>query len=113
MSEEAKKAKTLKCQYTKIKHTLEEMLSLNISLTLDNYKIYVHNRAIQNKGYSGVPLEKYFSSIEEAVSYFQLNHKVKKIEKIILPTTPVYDIAIKNYPNFLVKAGVILHNCKD
>lgn len=113
MSKEAKEARNLKCQYTKIKHTLEYMLSLNIPLTLDNYKIYVHNRAIQNKGYTGVPLEKYFHSIEEAVAYFKLNHKVKKVERIVLPNTSVYDISVKNYANFLVEAGVILHNCKD
>ena len=113
MPKEAKEAKILKSQYTKIKHTLEDMLSLNISLTLDNYKIYVHNRAIQNKGYTGVPLEKYFHSIEEAIAYFKLNHKVKKVERIVLPNTPVYDISVKNYANFLVEAGVILHNCKD
>ena len=46
-------------------------------------------------------------------SIFKLNHKVKRIEKVIMPLTSVYDISIKNYPNFLVDAGVILHNCKD
>lgn len=54
-----------------------------------------------------------FKEINEAVSYFELNHKVKKVERIVLPTTPVYDISVKNYANFLVEAGVILHNCED
>lgn len=39
--------------------------------------------------------------------------KVKKVEKIKLSKTPVYDISIKDFPNFLVEGGVILHNCPD
>ena len=51
--------------------------------------------------------------INEAVTYFKLNHKVFKIEKITLDPTPVYDITVKDWHNFLVSAGVVLHNCAD
>lgn len=54
-----------------------------------------------------------FTSIDEAVSYFKLNHKVVKIERITLDSTPVYDIKVKDWENFVVEAGVVLHNCPD
>ena len=40
-------------------------------------------------------------------------HKVVKIEKVTLSETPVYDISVKDYHNFVVDAGVVLHNCPD
>lgn len=46
-------------------------------------------------------------------SLMPLNHKVKSIERIILNETPVYNISVKEQPNFLTDAGVILHNCPD
>ncbi len=41
------------------------------------------------------------------------NHKIIKIERIIVEDTPVYDISVKDYHNFVVDAGVVLHNCED
>lgn len=41
------------------------------------------------------------------------NHKIKSIEYITLDNTPVYDISVKDWSNFAVDAGVVLHNCKD
>lgn len=38
---------------------------------------------------------------------------VTSIEHVTVLDTPVYDIKVKDYPNFLVDAGVILHNCPD
>lgn len=102
-----------KAELTKIKHTLEEMINLHIELTDENYVKYKYDKATKQKKNQGVALTKYFKDINEAVEYFKLNHKVKKVERIVLPNTPVYDISIKNYANFLVEAGVILHNCKD
>ena len=63
---------------------------------------------------NGYPkISKYFSSINEAISHFQLNHKIKFIRKVELDKQPVYDIKVKDFENFLVDAGVILHNCPD
>lgn len=45
--------------------------------------------------------------------YFSLNHKIIKVEKISLDYTPVYDIKVKEWENFVVDAGVVLHNCPD
>ena len=57
--------------------------------------------------------DKCFSSWDELITYFELNHKITNIEYITLPDTPVYDIKVRDYENFLVDAGVILHNCPD
>ena len=57
--------------------------------------------------------DKCFSSWDELVTYFELNHKIVNIEYLTLSNTPVYDIKVKDYENFLVDAGVILHNCPD
>ena len=50
---------------------------------------------------------------EEVYQYYEINHKIKKIEYIILEETPVYDLKIKEWENFVVEAGVVLHNCPD
>ena len=46
--------------------------------------------------------------------YDILNHKVTKIETIILDSTvPVYDLTIEDNPNFALSCGVFVHNSKD
>lgn len=60
----------------------------------------------------------YFDEYQKGYDGIKLNstgkyHKVVNIEYITIPDTPVYDIKVKDYPNFLVDAGVILHNCPD
>ena len=46
--------------------------------------------------------------------YNILNHKVTKIETIILDSTvPVYDLTIEDNPNFALSCGVFVHNSKD
>ena len=50
---------------------------------------------------------------DEAVSYFELNHKIVKIERLQLEETPVYDIKVKDWHNFVVNSGIVLHNCPD
>ena len=54
-----------------------------------------------------------FKTFSEALCYFGINHSIKSIEKIILPSTDVYDLTMQDAPNFLTDAGVILHNCPD
>lgn len=94
-----------KVVYTKIKNNLLFLIQNNKPLTNENYNKYRKN---------GSPkITKYFENIDKAVEYFQLNHKVKNIEHITIEDTPVYDISVKKYSNFLVDSGVILHNCDD
>lgn len=94
-----------KCNETKIRKTLERLLLNHEELTEENYERYRGNKRPR--------ITKLFKSIDEAVSYFKLNHKVISVERIELPETPVYDIKVKKWNNFLVDAGVILHNCPD
>ena len=57
--------------------------------------------------------QKVFDSWKSVSDYYNLNHKVAKVERIILSETPVYDIKVKEWENFVVDAGVVLHNCPD
>lgn len=43
----------------------------------------------------------------------QYNHKITSVRKVVLDEIPVYDIKMEGYPNFLLGAGVIVHNCPD
>ena len=43
----------------------------------------------------------------------KLNHKVISVKYITLKETPVYDISVKDWNNFTVDSGVVLHNCAD
>lgn len=95
-----------RCAYTKIERVLRKIIDQKLLLTIESYK--------QCRGSGDPDVLKYFSSIDEAVNHFQLNHKVVSIRKIHLDTPiDVYDIKMKDIPNFLVSAGVILHNCPD
>lgn len=101
---EKKADHTKKILLTKIQKCLLYLIEHEIELTESNYLKY---------RCSGTPsFKKYFESIEDAVSYFQINHKVACVE-FINCATPVYDIKVKKFNNFLVDAGVILHNCSD
>lgn len=103
---EKRKQRVLKCAYTKIETVLIEMLNSGVPMTEEQYL------KTRKSGYPDVL--KYFSSIDDAVKFFNLNHKVKSIRVIeISNPIPVYDIKMVGEPNFLVNAGVILHNCPD
>ena len=90
---------------TKIKNTLLKIISEKDIINEENYLKY---RAKSVPHYN-----KRFSSIDEAVSYFELNHKIVKIERLQLEETPVYDIKVKDWHNFVVNSGIVLHNCPD
>ena len=100
-----------KVNLTKIEKVLRGMITKKYPLTDDGYNLYIKNEL--KKHYHPGSYLKYFKDINEAVTYFKLNHKVFKIEKITLDPTPVYDITVKDWHNFLVSAGVVLHNCAD
>lgn len=92
---------------TKILNILKYLIDNHLELTDDNYELVRKNKNRYPR------ITKRFSNINEAVSYFELNHKVKKVEHLTLSETPVYDLSIKDFSNFLVDGGVILHNCPD
>lgn len=96
-----------KCHTTKIKTILQHLIDNNQELTLENYE----SRRKQLNGYPKITT--IYKDIDDAITQLQLNHKIINIEYIELPETPVYDIKVKDFPNFVVDAGVVLHNCPD
>lgn len=66
--------------------------------------------AIHHSDYN--KLNNYYDTVLTLGILENFNHKVKKIEKIILEeAVPVYDLTVDKYNNFYVDAGVVLHNC--
>lgn len=90
---------------TRVKIILERIIAAGETPSPETYEKY------RTKGYPRYT--KVFADWGEVSKHFNLNHSVKHIEKITVKSTPVYDISVKEYDNFLVGAGVILHNCKD
>ena len=100
---------------SKGRKVINYLLSNNITISEENYLIYR-----KQFGSTTPTLKKIieiFQSFNEFISNYNLdfeyNHKIINIEYLRLSETPVYDIKVKDYPNFLVDAGVILHNCPD
>ena len=92
-------------QLGKIKNSLLKVIQLGLPLTQENYNKVKYRTASK--------INKYFTDINEAVAYFKLNHKVVNVETVKLDKTDVYDIKVKDFHNFTVDAGVVLHNCPD
>ena len=92
--------------YSQIEKQLKKLIELKLDLTEENY---------DKIRYRGCPkITKKFKNIDEAVEHFGLNHKITSIEHIHLDEAiPVYDIKVKDWENFTVDAGVVLHNCPD
>ena len=90
----------------KMKKVLQRMLDKNIPLTEENYNMY------RLKTHASKATD-VFNSFDEMISEFNLNHKIIKIERVVLENTSVYDIKVKEWENFVVDAGVVLHNCPD
>ncbi len=105
--DEITKQNAIKGVYTKIERILQKIIDNNLPLTEDNYEYY------RKQEYKYPKITKRFKNIEEAIRYFNLNHKIVKIERVVLEDTPVYDIKVKDWNNFVVNAGVVLHNCAD
>ena len=91
---------------TKISRVIDKILLAGELVTEENYNKYRTN---------GYPkFNKCFDKFDDLIKYFKLNHRVKNIEYIDLEEPiPVYDIKVYEFENFLVNAGVILHNCPD
>ena len=93
---------------SRCRRNLDELLQKNLDITPENF---LNNRKGGDPHYLKV-----FNSFEEMLDKFNIpyniNHKVKKVEYIhYKEEIPVYDINVKDYHNFYVDAGVILHNC--
>lgn len=106
-SEEKKAQRTLKSRDRKLTNVINRMLSEGLELNPTNYE--------QCRG-SMPKWDKYFERFEDLINYFDLavdyNHKIVKVEHIHYDEPiPVYDISVEKYNNFLVSAGVVLHNC--
>lgn len=105
--QELKDLQARKIRETKMLKVFNKMLEDNVDLTAENYEKY---RSLYfNKS---PKLSVLFDNVADAVKYFQLNHKIVKIETVSYDfLQPVYDIEVENYHNFYVDAGVVLHNC--
>ena len=102
-------------EYTKLRFrghiikTIKKIIDNGLEINEVNYR--------NNKLSSFTPnfnsINKYFSSLDEAVEQAKTyNHKVIKIEKLNT-TEEVYDITVPETHNFLLDAGVFVHNCDD
>lgn len=94
-----------KMLYGRPRKVLEYLVAEKIPLTEENYEKYRRK--------TDPHIKTLFSSFDEAVSYYKLNHKVVSVEYITQDPVDVYDIKVKDYNNFLVNSSVIVHNCPD
>ena len=108
-TKEEKQAHALKIRNTKMLRVFNKIIEEQKEFTAENYEYY------RAQFFPKSPkLTTHFAAIEEAVSYFKLNHKIVAVEEVILEkAVPVYDITVDNFHNFAIEAGVILHNCDD
>lgn len=100
----ARKINGKKCQeqliYNRCCEILHELLDNNLIINEENYNKY------RKKGYP------YYRTAVEYGIIDTFNHKVKNIEILeYTEAVDVYDLTVDTYNNFLVDAGVILHNC--
>lgn len=95
------KEEIIKGRFLKV---FQRIIDSGEEITEENYQKYK---------YTPSPVwSNYFKSFEECKAFFGLNHSVKSIETIHSDVAvPVYDMQVDKYENFLVGAGVLLHNC--
>ena len=104
LDEHTKKQDVYKRNLTKISNVIQKILDNNEIPSEETYNKYKTN------GYPN--FTKIFSSWEELSNYFGLNHKIKSVEKVFLEEKiPVYDLTVDKWSNFLLGAGVVVHNC--
>ena len=108
MSKELEDLRNRKITESKILKVLNECISMKVPLTYENYEIVRKSRFV-----CGYPkLDRRFDSIDSAINFYGINHKVKEVRRIHYDEQiPVYDISVDDYNNFYVDAGVVLHNC--
>lgn len=84
-----------------------------IRITLDNNKSIVTTPEHLYMLRDGTYTQAYNLTVGQFLMPLYFNHKIIAIEYLTLEDTPVYDIKVKDFHNFLVEPGVILHNCPD
>lgn len=97
-----------------------ELISLtNGDINSKNYDEYIQKLSSKPLGkgfgfYQRETVEKYFSTLDEAIELAKSNHVVTKI-KTINERTPVYDLHVPNFNNFAIDldnmSGIFVHNC--
>lgn len=80
-----------------------------IKITLDNDKEIITTPEHPYLNRQGIYVEARDLKTDDDLKF----HKIKSIGYVNLDDTPIYDITVKDYSNFLVDSGVILHNCDD
>ena len=115
LSPEIKAKRRMALLRANIKRVLDYMLAHGIPLSDDGYSEALSEMRKQDKRYNNYPssVERAFNDFDDAIKHFNLNHKVAKVERITLDDIPVYDIQVKDWHNFALDAGVMVHNCKD
>lgn len=104
LTPEQKSQDVFKRNITKISNVLTSIINDNQIPSEELYEKYRTN---------GYPkYTKVFDSWEELSSYFKLNHKVISVEQVKMENEiPVYDLSVDKWHNFLLDAGVVVHNC--
>lgn len=115
LSPEIKAKRRMALLRANIKRVLDYMLAHGIPLNDDGYAEALSEMRKHDKRYNNYPssVERAFNDFDDAIRHFHLNHKVVKVERVVLEDTPVYDIQVKDWHNFTLDAGVLVHNCKD
>lgn len=122
MSEEAKESRSKKMSSSAsdpevLKKKRETRWLRNINQLLSSSIEITENNFVENAKSGDPSFKLYFDSFETFLESLYVhedyNHKVVSIEYILTDGTPVYDIAVKDFHNFVVDAGVVLHNCPD
>ena len=106
LTPEQKEEHKYNVRLAKITNTVQKILDAGEIVTPESYEKFKPKKG-------SAPWNSIFATFEDLIKYFNLNHKVAKIEKIKLCNTPVYDVKVKDWSNFVVDAGVVLHNCPD
>jgi len=105
-TEEQKRDHANKILLSKIRKVLYKVIDSNLPITEENYEKF------RTRGYPTI--KSMFNTIDDAIKFYKINHKIKNIEFITLQNEePVYDIKVKDWNNFTVGQGVVLHNCPD
>ena len=113
-SVEEKQERTRKIRIAKIKNVIQVMLDSKLPLTEEGYIQACNIIKKTNKHKTSPSYKTVFATIDEAITYYNINHKIVRIEQITLEKPiPVYDIKVKDWENFVVGQGVVLHNCPD
>jgi len=114
-TQEQKREHSNKILLTNCKKVIQKIINANNCLSEENYKKYrcASNEPFIETVYNKLECTTFEQVLDLCGFKDTYNHKIIKIEKIILEDTPVYDIKVKTWENFLVDAGVVLHNCPD